>query len=431
MRYSWISRAALVCAVAGGLGISLMYVLRRRAGNSKAQSSEVTAIHIQKLVEVLKALLHEFHGVFVELATMVQRLKQLGALRGPSGSMSTDEIAEFLMQQGIQAKLDAAQSRVLIAHGVSQEQMEEAQDKFESESEIQGLVGGFASMYEEASRGLIPILPGLQIPDDLTEDNVLEILNKIHQERVKGFRVALEKFWASPEAENVSSMDPSQGPPPALAQALQAVHDEAERFVIELHSDVVNSKAVFDSAVALYARKEDGAFLKEQLRMERAHQVEVVNLMRNRNAAEAPKILPIEGLHERLVCSNEADMAHQILEAAEQKKPVVTALVRNLADPKAALMPLSNAIATGKLEALVERNCTFLYMPAHEDIPLASRPEFKTVEVCYIFFPRPDKQQRPVACFSLEELMEASSVDKSIYEGPGSVVFNHEAERVD
>jgi hypothetical protein len=80
---------------------------------------------------------------------------------------------------------------------------------------------------------------------------------------------------------------------------------------------------------------------------------------------------------------------------------------------------------------LVERDCTFLYMAAHDDIPLANRPEFKTVEVCYIFFPRPDKQQRPVACFSLDELAEASSIDTSIYEGPGSVVFNAEANRVD
>jgi len=70
-------------------------------------------------------------------------------------------------------------------------------------------------------------------------------------------------------------------------------------------------------------------------------------------------------------------------------------------------------------------------MPAHDDIPLASRPEYKTVEVCYIFFPRPDKQQRPVACFSLEELIEASSVDTSIYEGPGSVVFSQGAEQLD
>ena len=182
---------------------------------------------------------------------------------------------------------------------------------------------------------------------------------------------------------------------------------------------------------SVYSRRGDGAFLKEKLRMERAHQVEVVNLMRNRNAAQAPKLDPIEGLNERLICSNEADMAHQILEAAEEKKPVVTALVRNLEDPKAALMPLSDAIANGKLETLVQRNCTFLYMPAHEDIPLASRPEFKTVEVCYIFFPRPDKQQRPVACFSLDELVEASTVDASIYEGKGSVVFAQDVERLD
>ena len=165
--------------------------------------------------------------------------------------------------------------------------------------------------------------------------------------------------------------------------------------------------------------------------MERTHQVEIVNLMRNRNVQEGPKLEPIEGLSEKLVCSNEADMAHQILEAAEKKRPVVSALVRNLENPKAALTPLSDAIEEGKLQALVDRNCTFLYMPAHDDIPLASRPEYKNVDVCYIFFPRPDKQQRPVACFNLAELAEASSVDTSIYEGPGSVVFGEDAQSLD
>lgn len=432
MKYSsWVLKAGLPCAALLGLGVTVYAYNRRSRSFLSKESLEVSPLEKDKLVEVLRALLQEFHGVFVELANMVQRLKHLGALRGPSGPMSTEQIAEFLMQQGIQVKLDAAQNRVLSLLGVSQGQVEEAQTKYENDPEVQTFVQGFSDMYDEASTGLIPILPGLEIPATLTEDMALEILIKIHQERVKGFRVALDKFWSSPEAERMGSMDPSQGPPPALAQALQAVHDEAEMFVIELHAEVVGNKAILDSAIATFSRKADGSFLKEKLRMERSNQVEIVNLMRHRNASEAPKLEPIEGLNERLHCSNEADMAHHILEAAEEKKPVVAALVRNLDNAKGALTPLSDAITNGKLPSLVERNCTFLYMPAHDDIPLATRPEYKTVEVCYIFFPRPDKQQRPVACFSLEELIEASSVDTSIYEGPGSVVFSQGAEQLD
>jgi hypothetical protein len=225
-------------------------------------------------------------------------------------------------------------------------------------------------------------------------------------------------------------MDPSQGPPPALAQALQVAHDEAENVVLKAHSGIISDKVLFDSAIAIYSRR-DGAFAKEKLRMERSHQVEIVNLMRSRTLKEVPKLEAIEGLHPKLMCSNEGDMAHQILEAAEKRKPVVTALVRNMQDPKASLMPLSLAIGSGSLKNLIERDCTFLYMPAHDDIPLANRPEYKNVDVCYIFFPRPDKQQRPVACFNLEELAEASSVDLSIYEGPGATVFSGNANNVD
>ena len=431
MSSSAITKAAIAAIALGGSAAAIYYFTRSKPTSRPAATVVEEALTKEKLVEILQALLREFHGVFVEMGNMVQRLKQLGALRGPDGPMSTEQIAEFLMVQGIQAKLDAAQSRVLISHGVSQDQVEISQDKYEDDPDVQIFISGFNTMFEEASAGLAPVLPGLEVPEDLTEDMALEILNKIHQERVKGFRAALEQFWASPEAEKMAGMDPSQGPPPALAQALQAVHDEAEKFVLEVHAEVIGDKAIFDSAVALFSRNTESGFLKEKLRMERSHQVEIVNLMRNRNAPEAPKLEPIEGLSERLICSNEADMAHQILEAAEKRRPVVSALVRNLEDPKAALTPLSDAIESGKLSALVDRDCTFLYMPAHDDIPLASRPEYKNVDVCYIFFPRPDKQQRPVACFSLTELAEASSIDTSIYEGPGSVVFNADAQALD
>jgi hypothetical protein len=430
MKQSTILKAILGTAAIGSAYLAmLVYSRNRKPLGSCAQS--VILLEREKLIEVLKSLLREFHGVLVEMATMVQRLKQLGALRGPDGPMSAEQIAEFLLHQGIQSKLDAAQSRVLIEAGVTQEQVEEAQERLSNEDSVTALVDGFSHMFDEASQGLMPILPGLEIPGELTEDKALEILNVIHQERFKGFRAALEAFWSSPEGQSLDQSDSSQGPPPALAKALQSVHDEAEQLVLELHSDTIGEKAIFDSAVALFSRNADGAFMREKLRMERSHQVEIVNLMRNRNSKEAPKLEPVEGIHPRLKCSSEADMAHQILEAAEMKKPVVTALVRNVEDPKSALGPLSEAIEGGKLQMLVERDCTFLYMAAHDDIPLANRPEFKTVEVCYIFFPRPDKQQRPVACFSLDELAEASSIDTSIYEGPGSVVFNAEANRVD
>ena len=415
----------------GTAGFAVYYYLNRKAKVGEVIAVPETKLSKEHLVSVLRDLLREFHGVFVEMANMVQRLKQLGALRGPSGPMSTEEIAEFLMHQGIQAKLDAAQSRVLAIHGVTQEQVETAQDDFESDSEVVVFVNGFNQMFEESSSGLAPILPGLEIPTELSQDKALDILADIHAERVAGFRTALEKFWDSDEGKNMTGMDPTQGPPPALAQALQAVHDEAERVAIERHQQIIGDKAVFDSAVALFSRGSDGAFLKEKLRLERCHQVEIVNLMRNRNAKPTPQMQPLEGLHPKLICSNEGDMAHQILEAAEKKRPVVSALVRNLDHPDKALKPLSDAIESGKLQALVDRDCTFLYMPAHDDIPIANRPEYKTVDVCYIFFPRPDKQQRPIACFSLEELTEASSIDTSIYEGPGSVVFADQRNDVD
>jgi hypothetical protein len=431
MRFYSLFKVGIPCAALVGLAVSTYLLFLKRSPKTAILKVEISPLGKSELLQILQALLSQFHGVFVELANMVQRLKQLGALRGPGGPMSSEQIADFLMQQGIQSKLDAAQSRVLLSHKVSQEQVEEAQDRLSQDIEVQKFVEGFSQMYEEASNGLIPILPGLEIPQQLNEDAALDILNKIHMERVKAFRSALERFWSSPEAAKMEVMDPSQGPPPALAKQLQTAHDEAEAFVIDLHADIIGNKAVFDSAVALFSRKADGAFLKEKLRMERSHQVEIVNLMRNRSTAEAPKLESIPGISEKLICSNEADMAHHILQGAEEKRPVVAALVRNLDDPKGALSPLSDAIETGKLTILTERNCTFLYMAAHDDIPLASRPEYKTVEVCYIFFPRPDKQQRPVACFSLEELQEASSVDTSIYEGPGSVVFANEVDRVD
>jgi len=425
MDSSTLAKTLMATLAVAGAGVVAYYYLNKRPATVEEEVTVEDILPKENLIPILKNLLREFHGVFVELANMVQRLKQLGALRGPNGPLSNEEITMFLMQQGVQAKLDAAQDRVLITHGVTQSQVELAQETYTTDPDVSIFVNGFSEMFEEASSGIAPILPGLSIPEHLTEDKAIEILTDIHKERVEGFKAALEKFWASEEAVKMAAnTDPSQGPPPALAQALQAVHDQAETLVIERHLEIIGDKATFDSAVALFSRSADGAFVREKLRMERSHQVEIVNLMRNREMKGTPKFEPIEGLHEKLQCSDEGDMAHQILEAAERKIPVVAALVRNIENPKEALTPLSDALELGKLDALVQRNTVFLYMPAHDDIPIASRPEYKEVGVCYIFFPRPDKQQRPIACFSLEELAEASTIDESIYEGPGSVVFD-------
>ena len=425
MDFGSLAKTFAATAAVAGAGIATYYYLNRVEVPVEAKISQPASIDRDTLVKILKELLREFHAVFIELSGMVQRLKQLGALRSAEGPLSTKEIAMFLMQQGVQAKLDAAQERVLGAYGFTQSAIEAAQDKYAEDTEIQTLTNGFAEMFEEASSGVAPVLPGLSIPEHLTEDKALEILSLIHQERVRGFKTALEQFWASEEAQAIAAnSNPAQGPPPALAQALQAVHDAAETVVLEQHVEIIGDKATFDSAVAVFSRSQDGAFIREKLRMDRTHQVEIVNLMRNRDMKETPKFeTPIEGLNERLRCSNEGDMAHQILEAAEAKKPVVSALVRNMKDPKAALQAISSALDDGTLNHLVERETVFLYMPAHDDIPLADRPEYKEVEVCYIFFPRPDKQQRPIACFSLEELIEASTIDESIYQGPGAAVF--------
>ena len=422
MNSSFLAKSVATAVILCGSGAALYFLLKRSTIKDSLKEDKEQKLTKELLELVLRDLLRSFHGVLVEMASMVQRLKQLGALKGPQGAMSSDQIAGFLMQQGIQAKLDAAQTKVLLHHNVSQTEVETAQERYSEDPEILMFVHGFNSMFEEASLGLTPVLPGSEIPSELTEDKAIDIMAQIHQERLKAFKEALENFWKSDESGKVATMDPSQGPPPALAQALQLAHDQAEIVVLNSHSHIISDKAVFDSAMAVFSRR-DGAFLKEKLRMERSHQVEIVNLMRNKNLSDAPKLEAIDGLHPKLLCSNEGDMAHQILEAAEKKKPVVTALVRNMEDPRASLMPLSLAIESGKLQTLVEKDCTFLYMPAHEDIPLANRPEYKNVDVCYIFFPRPDKQQRPVACFTLQELIEASSVDLSIYEGPGSVVF--------
>jgi hypothetical protein len=426
MSTSAVTKAIVATAALAGVSAGVYMWISKRVAVPALRTQEVAVLPREQLIVLLKDLLTQFHGYFIEMSNMVQRLAKLGALRGPNGPMNPAEIADFLMQQGMQAKLDAAQTAVLAKHGVSQSQIQATQSHYADDDEIADLITGFSSMFEDASRGIPPILPGLSIPEDLTEDKALAILAEINHARAEGFRRALAVFWESDEAKSMTdSTDVSRGPPPALAQALQSVHDEAELLVMERHAHIVGSKAVFDSAVALFTRSSDNGFGKERLRMERSHQVEIVNLMRKKDSRDSPKLEPIDGLNPRLICSDEGDMAHQILEAAEHRKPVVTALVRNIAEAKNRLEPISNAIDDGRLAELVGRDAVFLYMPAHNDIPIANRPEYKDVEVCYIFFPRPDKQERPIACFSLEELIEASTIDPTIYEGAGAAVFDN------
>ncbi|EER04622.1 hypothetical protein Pmar_PMAR019656 [Perkinsus marinus ATCC 50983] len=80
------------------------------------------------------------------------------------------------------------------------------------------------------------------------------------------------------------------------------------------------------------------------------------------------------------------------------------------------MKPISDAIDGGKFDK--RKDLQFVYMAAAADSPLIQSERCKKCDIVYVLFPRPDLQQRPVACLSLEELLDAIN-DEQMFSDKG------------
>ena len=392
---AFLKYSAVAAATAGALYLAYSMTPSTTPVPTKGGMSRET------LRQVITELLCEFHGVMVEMSQMAVRVRQVLALKGMSDQLTDEQLVEVLMTQGVQEKMEMAQKRVLNAKGLTEEEVEEAQQAYEDEDFVKLFAQGIDDMFKIAATGEMPILPGVEIPDALTPDLVLEIFNGILELKSSKFRSVITEFYATNPPESLKS----SLPPQELADALQAANDTAEAEVLCMHAAQVRHKSVFNSAAAIYAK--DEAFAKERKRQDRCHQAEIMKIMTQKNEttafvkAEAPIA---EGLHAKLQPVSEDTLPVVLMEAAETSVPVVVAMVKpEVTDISNTLQPLSEAIEANQFP----ESSVFTWMVATEESPITQNERCKQCPVVYVVFARPDVQRRPVACLSLEELRSA------------------------
>ena len=387
---SFLKYSAVAAATAGALYLAYSMTPAAKVG-----------IPRETLRQVITELLCEFHGVMVEMSQMAVRVRQVLALKGMSDQLSDEQLIEVLMTQGVQEKMEMAQQRVLIARGLSEEEVEEAQQRYQDDDCVKLFSKGIDEMFQVAATGEIPILPGVEIPKGLTPDLVLEIFSEILELKASKFRAVISEFYATNPPESLKS----NMPPQELADSLQVANDTAEAEILGKYAAEVRHKSVFNSAVAIYSK--DEAFAKERKRQDRCHQAEIMKIMTQKNEttsfvkAEAPAV---EGLHARLQAVSEDTLPVVLMEAAETSVPVVVAMVKpEVTDISSTLLSLSEAIEGNQFP----ESSVFTWMVATEESPITQNERCKKCPVVYVVFARPDVQKRPIACLTLEELRSA------------------------
>jgi hypothetical protein len=238
--------------LAGGFGVTV-------AATWLATRSSRRPLQHDQLLQVLECLSEEFFGIFSEMAQVVQSMTR--KLEAAQSKLTPEQFAEILMQRGLAEKLEQAQERVVYRFGFTIAQVEVAQTSFAQDPAVQLYVDGLAKMHDECFRGVMPLLPGVEIPAGLTTEAMLGYLERIAEEKLTRISAAIKDF--SPEKTN-----PTAGvPPPELTKAIQEAYDQSEAIVLEEAGIKI---VVFKNALAQFLR--DPIFIDKKIAVDRSFQ---------------------------------------------------------------------------------------------------------------------------------------------------------------
>jgi hypothetical protein len=197
----------------------------------------------ETLLKVLEQLSEECFHIFSEMAYVVQSTRRKAA------SKLAPEQDEILAQRSIKERLDEAQERVAAKHGTSAEALEAARSEFADDFKVKLYVDGLAQMHDDCRRGLMPVMPGVEIPGDLTHAAMLQTLEGIAAEKLARIEAAVKAYYANtPRREKAPVL-----PPRELTEAIQKAYDESEAEVLGARG--INP-LVHKSALHLYLRDE-------------------------------------------------------------------------------------------------------------------------------------------------------------------------------
>ncbi|CBZ54050.1 conserved hypothetical protein [Neospora caninum Liverpool] len=140
----------------------------------------------------MKEICEDFHAIFTELAQVSRNVIRAMQDQGFQKPVPREQVEAMLMQQMFRERLTVAEAAVLARKRISKESLERACDLYKDKNEsVQVYIDGLKAMYRDAVDGELPMLPGMTLPDEVTEDKILLVLEQIHNAKQARFQEVL------------------------------------------------------------------------------------------------------------------------------------------------------------------------------------------------------------------------------------------------
>lgn len=226
----------------------------------------------------MKEICEDFHAIFTELAQVSRNVIRAMQDQGFQKPVPREQVEAMLMQQMFRERLTVAEAAVLARKRISKESLERACDLYKDKNEsVQVYTDGLKAMYRDAVDGELPMLPGMTLPDEVTEDKILLVLEQIHNAKQARFQEVLR----------TGTVSDSSTPSSPLAKQLQECNKKAEEEILAKAEHAGLNEKILLHAVAVFSRRPQFR-LKKQL-LDEMHTETIMALMNKRKKMASPK----------------------------------------------------------------------------------------------------------------------------------------------
>ncbi|OII75653.1 hypothetical protein cand_030830 [Cryptosporidium andersoni] len=268
-------RTILTLGTVGLILGSIWYLTAEKRKNTKKSSVWTN----EKVKDILKDVANNLHPLMMDLAHLASTIDKSTTEKGEP--LKPEHIEALVTQGSFHNKILIAQKKVYESWDIDEDTLEELiRTMSKEDNEITLLNTGINQMYQDAIKGIMPILPYYGSQDSLSKifpslngDGILDLLKKLNIEKEQRFKAVMDDI-GDPLQHTINHPVAGILPSDHLAKQLQEANDQSEEAV--LGTDVEFRRA-FSHALALYSRDEN--FLKERQRIEQDHSNKIVNII--------------------------------------------------------------------------------------------------------------------------------------------------------
>lgn len=211
------------------------------------------------LAKVLKELRRKLFYIARDVAHIAKDVRS--QLQAQGVRVDDEQLRqELAVECRIAERFKAVQAEVLTSFGCSEETIACVTD--ESAEEVKQHAEDVRKMMKEALGGVQPMLPGIEIPPELSEDRVLEVYSEMQTLKIE----KAKKLSIQTRGRQFSKEE--------LASAIALLSQASEQEVLAKYRDSLGEPEVFLSAVALYGQSKD--FQLKLLKLDATHRKQMV-----------------------------------------------------------------------------------------------------------------------------------------------------------